>query len=92
MARNDVRANAMPNRMTAAKRTPKGPAKMRGFSVRYADNGGAIVSHDMAPNDGPYMPDPQHVFSTPAEVHAHIQSIYPAKGKRANVQEPGEQA
>lgn len=92
-------ANAMPSRMTAKKKDGSAtPRKMRGFSVRYADNGGAIVTHDMdSMMDGPYRPDPQHVFSTPAEVHAHIKSIYPIpdatpRGKRANIQEPGEQA
>lgn len=77
------------NRGTAPKRASgKDPRTLRGFSVRYADNGGAIVTHDMSGSyDGPYRPDPQHVFSTPKEVHAHLKTIYPA----ANIQEPGEQ-
>lgn len=75
-------------------RPSSGSNKLRGFDVRIADNGGAIVTHNLPYNDGPYRPNPEHVFSNPREVHDHIRGIYPdvQPTRRQNIQEPGEQA
>jgi hypothetical protein len=83
----------MPSRGTARKKTPqKHIHKFRRSTVTAAQNGGYTVEHSPQQDDGPgYTPDETHAFSNAADMHAHMQSVYPA-GKRANLREPGEQS
>lgn len=85
-------------RMTAPKmiRKPSGKAKVRHMSIRRADNGGYMVDQDSSA-PGEYEPGTTHVFGSAADMHAHVKKHMndgddaPAP-KRANRQEPGEQA